>query len=104
MNPNKHFPEINIDFKESTDTFAKLIAKPFERGYAVTIGNALRRTLLTAMPGAAITSIKIDGVNHEFTTIKGVLEDVADIILNLKEVRFKMLDEGPELINVELLL
>jgi len=102
MNANKHFPEINIEFKESTNTFAKLVAQPFERGYAVTVGNSLRRTLLTSVPGAAITSIKVDGVNHEFSIIDGVTEDVSDLILNLKQVRFKLDDVGPETINLKL--
>jgi len=102
MASNKYFQDINIEFFEESDNYTKVIAEPFDRGYGVTIGNALRRTLLTSIPGAAITSIKIDGVSHEFTSIKGVLEDIADIILNLKEIRFTMLDEGPELILVEL--
>ena len=102
MAVNKYFQDIDIQFVEESTDFTKIVAEPFDRGYAVTIGNALRRTLLTSIPGAAITSIKIDGVSHEFTSIKGVLEDVADVILNLKEVRFKMLDEGPELLLVEL--
>ena len=102
MGSNKYFQEINIQFIKESNQHAKIIAEPFDRGHGVTIGNTLRRALLTSIPGAAITSIKIDGVNHEFTTIKGVLEDVADIILNLKEIRFNMLDEGPELITVEL--
>ena len=83
MASNKYFQEIDIQFIEESDNYAKIVAEPFDRGYGVTIGNTLRRALLTSIPGAAITSIKIDGVNHEFTTIKGVLEDVADIILNL---------------------
>ena len=102
MSSNQYFQEIGIEFVEESENYAKIVAEPFDRGYGVTIGNTLRRALLTAIPGAAITSIKIDGVNHEFTTIKGILEDVADIILNLKDVRFKMLDEGPEVIIVEL--
>ena len=102
MASNKYFQDIDIQFIEESKDFTKIIAEPFDRGYGVTIGNALRRTLLTSIPGAAITSIKIDGVNHEFTSIKGVLEDVADIILNLKEIRFDMLDEGPELVLIEL--
>ena len=102
MTSNKYFQDINIEFFEESNNYTKVIAEPFDRGYGVTIGNALRRTLLTSIPGAAITSIKIDGVSHEFTSIKGVLEDIADIILNLKEIRFTMLDEGPELILVEL--
>ena len=102
MASNKYFHDIEIEFFDESDYFTRVVAEPFDRGYGVTIGNALRMTLLTSIPGAAITSIKIDGVSHEFTSIKGVLEDVADIILNLKEVRFKMIDEGPELILVEL--
>ena len=102
MASNKYFQDIEIEFFDESDHFTRVVAEPFDRGYGVTIGNALRRTLLTSIPGAAITSIKIDGVSHEFTSIKGVLEDVADIILNFKEVRFKMIDEGPELILVEL--
>ena len=102
MTSNKYFQDINIEFYEESNNYTKVIAEPFDRGYGVTIGNALRRSLLTSIPGAAITSIKIDGVSHEFTSIKGVLEDIADIILNLKEIRFTMLDEGPELILVEL--
>ena len=102
MSSNQYFQEIGIEFVEESEKYAKIVAEPFDRGYGVTIGNTLRRALLTAIPGAAITSIKIDGVNHEFTTIKGILEDVADIILNLKDIRFKMLDEGPEVVIVEL--
>ena len=73
-----------------TDTYGKFICQPFERGFAATIGNSLRRILLSSIRGAAITSIKIDGALHEFTTIDGVQEDVADIILNLKQVRLKL--------------
>ena len=102
MTSNKYFQDIDIEIIEESENHTKVVAQPFDRGYGVTIGNTLRRTLLTSIPGAAITSIKIDGVSHEFTSIKGVLEDIADIILNLKEVRFKMLDEGPEFILVEL--
>ena len=102
MNANKHFPEINIEFKESSDKFAKLVAQPFERGYAVTVGNSLRRTLLTSVPGAAVTSIKIDGISHEFSILDGVIEDVSDLILNLKQVRFRLDDIGPETICIKL--
>ena len=87
---------------ESSDNFVKLTAQPFERGYGVTIGNSLRRTLLTSVPGAAITSLKVDGINHEFTTIPGIIDDVSDIILNLKLVRFKLNDVGPETIHIKL--
>jgi len=102
MAKNKHFEEIGINIEEHSENSAKVVAEPFERGYGVTIGNVLRRTLLTSIPGAAITSIRIEGVTHEFTTIDGVMEDIADIILNLKEIRFNAVEEGPELVTVEL--
>jgi DNA-directed RNA polymerase subunit alpha len=77
------------DEASATDTYAKFIADPFETGYGHTIGNSLRRVLLSSLEGAAITSIKIDGAMHEFTTVDGVVEDVTDIVLNLKKVKFK---------------
>jgi DNA-directed RNA polymerase subunit alpha len=80
----------------SSDTYGQYIVQPLERGFGTTIGNALRRVLITSIPGAAISSIKIDGVLHEFATIPGVVEDVADIILNLKQVRFKLFDPKPD--------
>lgn len=73
----------------ATDTYAKFVAEPFETGYGHTIGNSLRRVLLSSLEGAAITSVKIDGAMHEFTTIDGVVEDVTDLVLNLKKVKFK---------------
>ncbi len=86
-----HMPE-NIYFEKETltETYGKLIAEPLESGYGITIGNLLRRVLLSSLGGFAITSIKIDGVFHEFSTIEGVKEDVIEIILNLKKVKFKM--------------
>jgi DNA-directed RNA polymerase subunit alpha len=81
--------------------YGKFYAEPFERGVGLTIGNSLRRILLSSLQGAAITSVKIDGVLHEFTTIPGVREDVTDIILNLKEVKIKLHAEGPKTIRVE---
>ena len=73
----------------ATETYAKFIADPFETGYGHTIGNSLRRVLLSSLEGAAITSLKVDGAMHEFATIEGVVEDVTDIVLNLKKVKFK---------------
>jgi DNA-directed RNA polymerase subunit alpha len=73
----------------ATETYAKFVADPFETGYGHTIGNSLRRVLLSSLEGAAITSVKIDGAMHEFTTVDGVSEDVTDIVLNLKKVKFK---------------
>ena len=99
MTKDKHFNDISVDIVDNNETYAKLVAEPFERGYATTIGNSLRRILLTSIPGAAITSIKIDGVQHEFSNIKGVVEDLSQIIQNLKKVRFSLNDFGPEVIS-----
>src|SRR4029079_979788 len=77
------------DDATATETYAKFVAEPFETGYGHTIGNSLRRVLLSSLEGAAITSIKVDGAQHEFATIDGVVEDVTDIVLNLKKVLFK---------------
>lgn len=81
---------------ESTDTFGRFEFRPLEPGYGITVGNALRRILLSSLEGYAITSIKIQGVDHEFATIPGVVETVVDIILNLKQVRFKRMVEGED--------
>src|SRR4051812_35966079 len=80
----------------ATETYAKFIAEPFETGYGHTIGNSLRRVLLSSLEGAAITSIRIDGAMHEFTTVEGVVEDVTDIILNLKKIQFKSAARDPQ--------
>ncbi|MDD5765461.1 MAG: DNA-directed RNA polymerase subunit alpha [Candidatus Marinimicrobia bacterium] len=87
--------------EQSTATHGIYVVQPLERGFATTIGNALRRVLLTSIPGAAISSIKIDGVLHEFASITGVKEDVADIILNLKQVRLKLYDPKPDKIHIQ---
>jgi DNA-directed RNA polymerase subunit alpha len=84
------------DESTATDTYAKFIAEPFETGYGHTIGNSLRRVLLSSLEGAAITSIKIDGAMHEFATVDGVVEDVTDIVLNLKKVLFKAHTRDPQ--------
>ncbi len=84
------------------DTYGKFECEPLERGFGITLGNALRRVLLSSLQGAAITNVKIDGVLHEFSTIPGVLEDVTDVILNLKEVRFKVSGDGnPRRLTIE---
>ena len=85
MTKEKHFNDIVVNVVEEEGNVAKLVAEPFDRGYALTIGNTMRRILLTSIPGAAITSVKIDGVQHEFSSIKGVVEDVSEIIQNLKK-------------------
>jgi DNA-directed RNA polymerase subunit alpha len=86
----------SVTFEEDTltDFYGKLIVEPLERGYGITIGNAVRRVLLSSIEGAAITSIKIDNVSHEFSTIKGVQEDVVEVVLNLKKVRLRMHADG----------
>ena len=91
---------VNTD--ELTDTLGKFSIQPLERGYGITLGNALRRVLLTSIPGAAITNVRIDGVLHEFSTIDNVREDVADILMNLKAVRFKLEDNNPDKVNIKL--
>src|SRR5450432_404775 len=85
-----------VDAETLTETFGKFSAQPFERGFGTTIGNALRRTLLSSIEGAAVTAVKIEGVMHEFQSITGVVEDATDIILNLKQIPFKLSGEGPK--------
>ena len=84
------------DESNATDTYAKFIAEPFETGYGHTIGNSLRRVLLSSLEGAAVTSVKIDGAMHEFSTVDGVVEDVTDIVLNLKKILFKSHSREPQ--------
>ena len=93
---------VEIDQSTYSSTSGKLSLGPLEKGYGLTLGNSLRRVLLNALPGAAITSLKIDGINHEFTTIQGVVEDVSEIILNLKEIRVKMLNGTVEKVSIPL--
>jgi len=93
--------KLEFEKETLTPTYGKFTAEPFERGFGITIGNSLRRILLSSLQGAAITSVKIDGVLHEFSTIPGVKEDVTEIILNLKEVRLKLHTEGPKTIRVK---
>jgi DNA-directed RNA polymerase subunit alpha len=92
---------LEVETETLTPFYGKFIAEPFERGFGITIGNSLRRILLSSLQGAAIVSVKIDGVLHEFSTIPGVKEDVTEIILNLKEVRLKLHTEGPKTIRVK---
>jgi DNA-directed RNA polymerase subunit alpha len=85
-----------LDEKTATEFYGRFSAGPFERGYGHTIGNSLRRILLSSLEGAAITSVKIPGAFHEFAVLEGVKEDVAQIVLNLKRIRVKLRSEGPE--------
>ncbi len=93
--------KLEIEEDSHTPFYGKFICKPLEKGFGITIGNALRRVLLSSIPGAAIVSVKIDGVFHEFSTIPGVLEDVTEIILNLKQVRLKLYSESPCTVRIE---
>jgi len=88
------------DEKTSTPTYGKFVCEPLERGYGITLGNALRRVLLSSIQGSAITSVKIDGVLHEFSTITGVKEDVTEIVLNLKGIELKMHTYEPQVLRV----
>src|SRR3990172_8172474 len=85
-----------LDEASYTNTFGRFSLQPLERGYGVTLGNSIRRVLLSSLSGAAITSVKFSGILHEFTSIEGVIEDVTEIILNLKQVRIKLLAKKPE--------
>ena len=94
------FEKPNIHKVEETDNYGKFVVEPLERGYGTTLGNSLRRVMLASLPGAAITSINIDGVLHEFSTVEGVTEDVTQIILNLKKVSLRIDSEDAK--NLEL--
>ena len=85
-----------VDNETLTPKYGKFSAQPFERGFGTTIGNALRRTLLSSIEGAAVTAVRIEGVLHEFQSITGVVEDATDIVLNLKQIPFKLNGEGPK--------
>ena len=93
--------ELEVDEKNLTATYGKFYAEPFERGFGSTIGNSLRRTLLSSLMGAAIVSVRIKGILHEFSTIPGITEDVTDIILNLKEVRLRLMDAEQQTIRID---
>ena len=96
------FPEhVEIDKENHSSTYGKFICQPLERGFATTIGNSLRRILLSSIQGVAITSVKIEGGLHEFSTLSGILEDVTEIILNFKEVRLKLNSADSKIIRIE---
>jgi DNA-directed RNA polymerase subunit alpha len=92
--------KINFDAETRTDSYGKLVVEPLERGFGMTIGNSLRRVLLSSIEGAAVTGVKIGGVLHEFSAIKGVKEDVVDVILNIKKLRLKMHGDGKRTVSV----
>ena len=93
--------QLEVEEGTLTSTYGRFHCEPLERGFGTTLGNALRRVLLSSLQGAAITNIRIDGVLHEFSTIPGVMEDVATVVLNLKDVRVRMNSEGPKTIRVK---
>src|SRR5215475_971759 len=91
---------LQVDSETITERYGKFFAQPFERGFGTTIGNSLRRALLSSIEGAAITAVKIEGIEHEFSSIKGVVEDATDIILNLKQVPFKLHSSEPKTLRI----
>src|ERR1044071_7559628 len=92
---------LEIDHTSLTDKYGKFTAEPFERGFGHTIGNSLRRILLSSLEGAAVSAVRVKGAMHEFTSLKGVREDVIHIILNLKKLRVKLYSQGPETLTLK---
>jgi DNA-directed RNA polymerase subunit alpha len=92
IRPEKPLIETGADASRK----ARIVAEPLERGFGVTLGNALRRVLLSSLQGAAVTAVQIDGVVHEFSSLEGVREDVVDIVLNIKQLALRMHSEGPK--------
>jgi DNA-directed RNA polymerase subunit alpha len=95
-------PKIECVELSDDNRYGKFVVEPLERGYGITLGNSLRRILLSSLPGAAVTSVRIDGVLHEFSTIPGVKEDVTDIILTLKELSVKIHGDEPKVLRIEM--
>ena len=89
-------PMIECVDRQDDGSYGKFVVEPLERGFGITLGNSLRRVLLSSLPGAAVTAIRVDGVYHEFSTIKGVIEDLTEIILNVKGIRAKLHVDGPK--------
>ena len=90
-----------LECVEITENYGKFVVEPLERGFGTTLGNSMRRVLLSSLPGVAATSIRIDGVLHEFSTIEGVKEDVTEIILNIKELICKLHCPGPKKVIID---
>ena len=93
-------PEIRTIEVSDDSKFGKIVIEPLERGYGTTLGNSLRRILLSSLPGAAVTSIQIDGVLHEFATVNGVVEDVPTMILHLKQLALKLHSDEPKIVEL----
>src|SRR5262245_11609872 len=98
---NLELPSRVAAVRRLTDTYGKLIAEPFERGFGITVGNALRRVLLSSLEGSGVTRVKIQGVQHEVSTIPGVVEDVTDIILNIKALVVKNDSDSTRAIRIQ---
>src|ERR1700758_2092102 len=92
---------LSSDRDTLTDTYGKFYAEPFERGFGVTVGNSLRRILLSSLEGSAVTQVKLHNAQHEFTTLPGVVEDVTDIILNIKSLVVKNHSENTRVVRIE---
>lgn len=92
---------LEVESDTLSQTYGKFVAQPFERGFATTVGNALRRCLLSSIDGAAVTSVQIEGVQHEFSSMAGVVEDVTDIVLNLKEIPIRLHSDGPKFLSLD---
>ena len=93
--------KLDYDPETLTPNYGRFIAQPFERGFGTTIGNALRRVLLSSIEGAAITAVRVEGVLHEFSSLTGVVEDMTDVVLNLKQISFKLHGDGPKTLYLE---
>ena len=91
----------NSEGEAASGTYGKFVVEPLERGYGTTLGNSLRRVLLSSLPGVAVTSVKIDGILHEFSTVEGVKEDVTELILNLKGLTARIAGDGPKIVYIE---
>lgn len=93
-------PRIECVSSNEDGTYGKFVVEPLERGYGITLGNSLRRILLSSLPGAAVTTIKLEGARHEFSTIPGVVEDVTEMILNIKAIAFKLYSDEPKVVTI----
>jgi DNA-directed RNA polymerase subunit alpha len=93
--------KLEVEVETLTDSYGRFTCEPLERGYGITLGNSLRRVLLSSLQGSAVTSVRIDGALHEFTTIEGVVEDVTDVILNIKALRLRMTDATPRTLTID---
>ena len=94
-------PKIDLEELKPDGTYGRFVVEPLDRGFGITLGNSLRRVLLSSLPGVAVTSIKIDGIDHEFSTIPGVKEDVTEIVLNIKDLTAKLYTDMPKTLYID---